>query len=261
MNKCWFYLIAFFLCSLTARAQATVDDLKPDSARMFVAYLDYSGYVNDSVFISMKRTSLFLGKKAAIYIYKTATEEEFWVDFKKSLRIKEGKTVDTNSLMASFKKSFDIEKNLSVVFAKYYDSPDYLNIRRFTDGDVWLSDTARYRWSPANEFKDINGYRCQKAIYTTAEGAEVSAWFTEEIPFAVGPLYISGLPGLILEYHNPATKRFFRSATITSTDIPEQHFRSWLTGPIVSKSEYRVMYDNNSSKLGRMMKMLEMQKD
>lgn len=242
-------------------SQDVIERLKNDKTKLYVEYADYKGYSNDSTFTSITKTSLFIGELGAIYLYKITTIEEFLDDMKRSIRVREGKTLDTNAFMSSYKQSVDIEKNISVVYAKYYSSPDYLNMKKFSDGDVWLSDTVKYNWQIVNDFKIVHGYRCQKAIYVNSRGQEYSAWFTEEIPISTGPLYLTGLPGLILEFYNLSAKRAFKATVITSTDIPEQHFRRWLTGPIVSKSEYRVMYDNNSRNIDQIMRMMDVKKD
>ena len=240
-------------------AQGTVDDLKNDSAKLYVKYADYQSYVNDSIYSSLRQTYLYLGKKAAVYIYQTKTVEEMLRDFRESIVIYKEGAITKDEMMNSFKKDRDLEKIVSIVYVKYYSSPDYLNARKFNEGDVWLSDTAAYKWKPVNEFKMISGYRCQKATYISTGGDEVTAWFTEEIPFSVGPLPLSGLPGLIMEYHNPKTKRFFKASTISSTNIPEQNFRKWLSGPIVTKAEYRVIYTDGLKNFQQFKRMLDME--
>lgn len=52
-----------------------------------------------------------------------------------------------------------------------------------------------------DEFKNILGYNCQKAI-TEIYGREFVVWFTTEIPISDGPWKLYGLPGLILEAHS-----------------------------------------------------------
>lgn len=255
-----FSKIIFLLLSCqTMFAQAKVDDLMNDSAKLYIEYADYQGYINDSIYSSLQHTSLFLGKKAAVYVYQTKTPKEFLKSMKENYVVTKGK-VDKDEMIKSFKERYDIEKIVAVVYARYYNSPDFLLLKSFSDGDVWLSDTLVYKWNLVNEFKTINGYKCQKAINRSTDGNEVTAWFTEGIPFSVGPLYLSGLPGVILEYFNPKSKRFFKAITISSTNIPEQKFRKWLTGPIVSKAQFAEMYQYNSKKLEQFKRMTEGQK-
>ena len=254
-----FQIITLLLFSYqTTFSQATVNDLKNDSAKLYVEYADYQGYINDSIYSSLRQTSLFLGNKAVVYHYQRQTAEEYLKDVKETIVVTSG-TVDKDALINDLKKNKDVEKIVSVVYARFYSSPDYLLLKTRDDGDVWLSDTAVYKWKPVNEFKTISGYRCQKATFISSGGDEVTAWFTEEIPFSVGPLPLSGLPGLIMEYHNPKSKRFFRATTISSTNIPEQNFRKWLSGPIVTKAEYGVIYADGLKKFQQFKRMLEME--
>lgn len=61
-------------------------------------------------------------------------------------------------------------------------------------------------WFVSDESKEIDGYRCYKALanYVVVNPAgtftfPVVAWFTPEIPVSAGPLYFNGLPGLIMQ--------------------------------------------------------------
>lgn len=254
------YILSIFTLLLiswqTTFAQGTVDDLKNDSAKLYVEYADYKGYVNDSIFSSLRQTALFLGKKAAVYTFQSKTVEEFLKGIRKSVndeKLKDG-------LINHIKKTRDIEEMVSEVFVRYYSSPDYLHLKSSDDGHVWISDTVVFNWKPVNEFKTIGGYRCQKATISNISGDEATAWFTEEIPLSVGPWYFSGLPGLILEYHYPKGKQFYRATLISSTDIPEQKFRKRLFGPIVTKVEFRERSTDGLKKFQQFKRMLDNEK-
>lgn len=259
MKHCLLIAALVLFCLNNMFGQKILDGIDKDSAKLYVEYADFNGYINDSVFSNMKSTSLFLGKKASVYIYQLETVEDFLNKMKKSIKVNEGRKLDTNTLINSFKKNYDLEKIVSVIYLKQYTSPDFLQLRKFNEGDVWLSDTATYSWKLIDEFRTIHDYRCQKATSISTKGEEIIAWFTEQIPYSAGPLSVSGLPGLILEYYNTGTKRFFKTVTISSTNIPEQRFRIWLNGLIVSKSEYAEIYSGESKMLDRFKKLMNAQ--
>ncbi|MEO6681684.1 MAG: GLPGLI family protein [Ginsengibacter sp.] len=239
-----------------AYTQLVVDDLKNDSTKLYVQYTDYRNYVNDSIFSSVLQTSLFLGQRSSIYYYQTSSSEEYLKGLEESVTEQKFKAL----VVADFQKKYDLEKILSVVYAKYYFSPDHLLLKSRDDGDVWLSDTAVYKWSLKNEFKMINNYKCQKASFTNSKLEEVIVWFTEEIPISSGPLYLSGLPGLILEYYNPISKRFLTATIISSEHIPVQKFRNWLSGPIVSKSDYAELHSKGLKNFQQLKRMMDFEK-
>ena len=61
-----------------------------------------------------------------------------------------------------------------------------------------VENTTPMKWKIASGTKEILGYTCKKATTTSEEGGLVEAWFTSEIPVAVGPNDFHGLPGAIL---------------------------------------------------------------
>lgn len=122
---------------------------------------------------------------------------------------------------------------------------------------MWVSDTLVYNWIPVNEFKLINGFKCQKAIAKNGRGEEVTGWFTEDIPYSAGPLNLAGLPGLIMEYYNLTLKRFFKAVTVSSSDIPEQKFRKWLSCPIITKTESVKSFSKDAKKAEQFRRMID----
>lgn len=64
-----------------------------------------------------------------------------------------------------------------------------------------------FSWEFMDEFKEILGYKCQKAKLSF-RGRDYFAFYTNELPFQNGPWKFSGLPGLILEIKS--TDDFFK---------------------------------------------------
>jgi GLPGLI family protein len=58
-----------------------------------------------------------------------------------------------------------------------------------------------FNWEVKTEFKDVIGYKCQKAT-THYRGRNYEAFFAIEIPYQTGPWKFYGLPGLILEVYS-----------------------------------------------------------
>lgn len=60
-------------------------------------------------------------------------------------------------------------------------------------------ETPRYRWKILNELKDVAGFVCMKAeTKDTVNDIVIHAWFTDKIPYMIGPEGFTGLPGMIL---------------------------------------------------------------
>lgn len=88
---------------------------------------------------------------------------------------------------------------------------DYLIYRNFEEGRIkelqemlgktYLleDDLIPYKWRVMNELKEIQGHLCMKAITVdTVKKYTIEAWFAADIPVAVGPERLYGLPGVIL---------------------------------------------------------------
>ncbi len=242
----------------STQAQKKVDELMNDSTKLFVDFIDLNGYINDSIFTKSRFQKVFFGKKAAIYIYQTRTPEEFLNELREKA---DPRFITPEEEVRTFKERHDVEKVVSLVWIRYYGAPDYLEMRKYNEGDVWSSDTLVYKWTSVDEFKTILGYKCQKATAINKRGEDITVWFTEEIPVSSGPSYLTSLPGLILEYYNPTSKRLMRATYITSTKIPNQFFRKWLKGPVVTKAEDWELYNGESEKAKQFLKMLKGNKD
>jgi len=74
-------------------------------------------------------------------------------------------------------------------------------------------------WKIQKEFKDISGFKCQKAT-GIFRGREYVAWFTPEIPVPFGPWKLHGTPGLILEAYDTDQMIYLVAKSVFSnTDI------------------------------------------
>jgi GLPGLI family protein len=76
------------------------------------------------------------------------------------------------------------------------------NIRLSThrNNQYLVEDTlTQFNWEITGEVATIADLPCRKATHKYPSGRIVEAWFTDQIPFSVGPMSFHGLPGLILK--------------------------------------------------------------
>lgn len=249
------YLLFMLFCIIIGSrgfAQDQLAAIRGDSAKLYVEYAVYSGYINDSIFGSLKKGQLFLGKQSSVYMYQRRTVEEFLDDVKKSVLDKKYEDM----VVEGFRKNMDIERQMSIVYAKYYDSVDCYEMKILSENKyVWLSDTVLFTFDLLPQTKEVNGYKCQLAKGRTPNGDTATIWFTEEIPVPAGPSTLSGLPGLILEYYNPRNKTLYKALRISTDEIPVNKAVAWLNGTLLDKKEYRNIANKDAERVKKMIEM------
>jgi len=157
----------------------------------------------------------------------------------KNMYIDAGKAMDNISFTLNFKNNqavFKKDINLAIDGAEkankmaavlasqgtfYTDLTEHkqLLVREFQGETFNVPSVIPERvWELTTETKTIGNFKCYKAIMTAETSAgsfPVTAWYTPEIPLALGPNnFVGNLPGLLLELHDTAI-----SFTCTSLKI------------------------------------------
>lgn len=97
------------------------------------------------------------------------------------------------------KTAIRIRPKSNPVFFKILEDKTINYIQRINMKPFLIKDSVKvFKWNIKDEYKNILGYNCQKAI-VDFRGRNYVAYFTLEIPFNAGPWKFSGLPGTILE--------------------------------------------------------------
>lgn len=96
------------------------------------------------------------------------------------------KVVSNNYFASKLNYSNNIKE---ILFTANFRDVDYL-VSDQVSKPVWIIDE--------NTSKKILEYTCIKAT-TNFRGSNITAYFTEELPYSAGPYKFYGLPGLILE--------------------------------------------------------------
>lgn len=91
-----------------------------------------------------------------------------------------------------------LKKNNNLI--EYY-STEFENIFKY-------SESIDFNWQIKDEFKELNGYKVQKAT-TNIFNRDFIAWFTESISINDGPYKFKGLPGLIVEIYDTNKEHYF----------------------------------------------------
>ena len=105
-----------------------------------------------------------------------------------------------------------------------YNSGEYAMQKNIYGSNVNVSDTIpKLHWKLANEYREIAGFNCRKAVAIMFDSVYVFAFYTEEITLPGGPASFHGLPGTILGVTIPrlytswiATKVFVNDVNVNA---------------------------------------------
>lgn len=80
-----------------------------------------------------------------------------------------------------------------------FNEQRYTSRRKVFEETFIVSDsTNKIEWKISNEFRQIAGFDCRKAVGILSDSVYVVAFYAEEIPVSGGPESFGGLPGMIL---------------------------------------------------------------
>ncbi len=157
-------------------------------------------------------------------------------------------TIDDSSKYTKSSKN-DSKKNNSFSLAEFSTYMDYksnlLVIKSSVVNNSYLinKNIIDFKWKISSEKKKIGNYLCTKAS-TIYKGEKIIAYFTDEIPFSIGPSIYLGLPGLIVYLEAPD-----RTYTATKIETFDKITVEKLTGgKVVSEKEYSDFVEKNKDK-------------
>lgn len=138
-------------------------------------------------------------------------------------------------------------KHNEFIFKDYKERSIY-SIERVEMKPFLVKDTMKiFNWKIENEFKDVIGYKCQKAT-TFHRGRNYEAYFTTAIPYQTGPWKFCNLPGLILDVYSTdgvfkitANKLMVKNATAKIENPFQKNIKkaiSWLAFTTEYKKKY-----------------------
>lgn len=119
-------------------------------------------------------------------------------------------------------------------------------------------DLREFNWELTRETKNILGIEVRKATYVDGKTKGI-AWYAPEIPYKAGPLDISGLPGLILEYErlwdgpNGINSEIIFAQEIEFLDANTIKITQPKDSKSISQEEYNIFYDEQQQKLKEML--------
>ena len=148
--------------------------------------------------------------------------------------------------MGSVSRS-DQEDQLEV-YVRYEDGA-VTETREFMGRTFLISGTRPlYEWRLSAEQSQFLGYMVQKAT-TIIDSTHVEAWFTPEIPVAVGPGSFGGLPGMILSVSIDSGRSIYSATEINLTSVDSNAIKPPTEGQAVTQAEYELIVQEKLDEL------------
>jgi len=119
----------------------------------------------------------------------------------------------------------------------------------FMGKDFLISGEAeKLPWKLTGEKEEILGYACQKALIQDSS-RNIVAWFTMELPIAIGPDGYGDLPGLILKLEMAEGERVIEATKVALKPIDEKMIMAPRKGKKVSEEEYEKIVEEKTKEM------------
>lgn len=108
-------------------------------------------------------------------------------------------------------------------------------------------------WKVTGEMEKVAGYNCMKATLkdsTNMQPRKVLAWFTTDIPVAVGPDRFGALPGLILKIDVNDGEVIYMATKIDARPLKKGEIEIPTKGKKMPEDEFRKMMEEEMKKMG-----------
>lgn len=92
-------------------------------------------------------------------------------------------------------------------------------------------------WKLSEETGTLLGHPCKKATATTTRGNKLVAWYSEDIPVAVGPDKFSGLPGAVLKLDMDSAGMVF-TATQILPSVNAKDLKAPSDGKAITRADF-----------------------
>ncbi|WP_088324032.1 GLPGLI family protein [Polaribacter tangerinus] len=165
---------------------------------LLVKYTEVISLGAPSVNLKTYNASLFVSNDFGLYVTKIDSLENGGKTITKTYKDKNGKLFGI--------RDFSSKDGLYQITNRSNDTL-YSNAR-FNNKFMYKEVVPKIDWEITNEIKKIEGIEVQKAK-ALFRGRYYIAWFTKEIPVALGPWKLNGLPGLIIEAYDSNNEVLF----------------------------------------------------
>lgn len=128
----------------------------------------------------------------------------------------------------------------------------YTSRRKIFEETFIVADSLNsIQWKISNEFRQIAGFECRKAVGIISDSVYVVAFYAEEIPVSGGPESFGGLPGMILGLAVPRLYSTWFATKVTLNNPPSSIFTVNGKGKKISAGEMAPMLKSTFKDWGK----------
>lgn len=223
MKNLFAYLLMLF--PLVAIAQQTEGEIIFEEKMNL--HMTLSGDMEQYLDMIPKHQSNFmsLSFKDDVSLYQTADEEEAGV-------------VEASSSDGSMQFQFKMGTPENILYRNIAEGTKVQQTEFMGKMFLVSGEDKTFDWKMGSEQKEIQGFMCQKATFEDST-MSVEAWFTPQIPLAIGPGSYGQLPGMILEINIDQGTRIISATKVTFKEMPKGDFKKPSKGKSVSVAEFK----------------------
>lgn len=140
--------------------------------------------------------------------------------------------------------------NMSVYFN--YAEGRRVAVQDFMGKKFRMEDSVKIApWKFGADTKVILGYTCRQASFFSEESKQpIVAWFTTELPPALGPEKFTALPGTVLQVDINDGERVLTAVKIETRPLKKSELRIPTEGTLTTETEFRKMVDEHMKRMG-----------
>ena len=246
-------IIIIISVSKISFCQISIDAIHKEVPKLLLTYNLYNGYQEQGAYTTKFSVNVYIGNFYILDVLhlqngSNKQMDDSIVNSKLNENIK-------MQLIESIQNDPKYINSTHPMLIRMLNNSEYYEYKYYNDKYFFVADSVNFNWQLVQEYKYVDKYKCQKAI-GEYKGSKVEAWFTEEIPVNCGPWYISGLPGVVVEYKNSSNGTYYKLNKIETNALKSNIFKNISSAKIITREEAEKYNERDKENVNKILKKI-----